>query len=358
LEHAEDSLRDLLQLMLEHTRPPLVVSRLEGDAVISYAPAGSISQGQTLVELIENTYVDFRQSRERMVINTSCTCNACRNIPNLDLKFFVRFGTHSFQELGSYTEMVGTDVNLIHRLTKNHVTDKTGLGAYDLYTQAAVDILGIGQLAEHMIAHRENYEHIGRMEMFVQDLNAVWERDKDKRRIVVNIDDTWQKFEVDLPLNLPLAWDIITNPEYRKIHLGADSQRIVEKQEGRLGPGAVYRCAHGDMILTYLIIDWRPREYLTLQETIPGPGVTALTTTHLTPIAGGTRMTWAIERAKGPFIWRNVSDIWFRLLVRKDKEDFFRDFARVIETDICEGKIVVLDAAEAVTQAIGESLAT
>jgi hypothetical protein len=44
--------------------------------------------------------------------------------------------------------------------------------------------------------------------------------------------------------------------------------------------------------------------------------------------------------------------------VRKDKEDFFRDFARVIETDICEGKIVVLDAAEAVTQAIGEILAT
>ena len=70
--------------MLEHTRPPLVVSRLEGDAVISYVPAGSISQGQILVELIENTYVDFRQSRERMVINTSCTCNACRNIPNLD----------------------------------------------------------------------------------------------------------------------------------------------------------------------------------------------------------------------------------------------------------------------------------
>ena len=41
LEHAQDSLRSLLNLIIEHTRAPLVISRLEGDAVISYAPAGS-----------------------------------------------------------------------------------------------------------------------------------------------------------------------------------------------------------------------------------------------------------------------------------------------------------------------------
>ena len=63
LEHAQDSLRSLLKLIVEHTRPPLVISRLEGDAVISYSPAGSFLQGQTLVEIIERTYVDFCRSR-------------------------------------------------------------------------------------------------------------------------------------------------------------------------------------------------------------------------------------------------------------------------------------------------------
>jgi hypothetical protein len=41
LEHAQDSLRTLLQLLIQHTQPPLTISRLEGDAVISYASKGS-----------------------------------------------------------------------------------------------------------------------------------------------------------------------------------------------------------------------------------------------------------------------------------------------------------------------------
>ena len=53
LEHAQDSLSCLLNLLIEHTEEPLVVSRLEGDAVISYSLKGSFIQGQTLVEIIE-----------------------------------------------------------------------------------------------------------------------------------------------------------------------------------------------------------------------------------------------------------------------------------------------------------------
>ena len=160
-EHAEDSLRDLLTLLLEHTKPPLVLSRLEGDAVISYAPQGSFLQGQTLVETLESTYVAFRQALERMVLNTTCACKACRNIPSLDLKFFVHYGTFMFQQLGAHVELVGSDVNLIHRLTKNSIIEKTGFKAYAVYTQAAVDALGIEGLCGGMTPHTESYEHLG-----------------------------------------------------------------------------------------------------------------------------------------------------------------------------------------------------
>ncbi len=51
----EHSLRDLLDLLIDQTKPPLVISRLEGDAVISYSPEASFLQGQTIVEIIENT---------------------------------------------------------------------------------------------------------------------------------------------------------------------------------------------------------------------------------------------------------------------------------------------------------------
>src|SRR3990170_9006037 len=88
LDHAQEILESLLNLLIKGTRPPLVISRLEGDAVISYALRDSFFQGQTLVEMIENLYVDFRHELERMILNTTCTCKACRNISALDLKFF------------------------------------------------------------------------------------------------------------------------------------------------------------------------------------------------------------------------------------------------------------------------------
>ena len=44
-EHAEDILHTLLVLLVEHNRPPLTFSWLEGDEVFSYTPQGSFLQG-------------------------------------------------------------------------------------------------------------------------------------------------------------------------------------------------------------------------------------------------------------------------------------------------------------------------
>ncbi|MDA1174366.1 MAG: hypothetical protein O2826_07595 [Chloroflexi bacterium] len=40
LEHAQGSLTALIEMLVTNTRPPLVISRLEGDAVISYVLDG------------------------------------------------------------------------------------------------------------------------------------------------------------------------------------------------------------------------------------------------------------------------------------------------------------------------------
>ncbi len=65
---------------------------------------------------------------------TTCTCNVCRNIPTLDLKFFIHCGDYIQQIIANIKELVGSDVNLIHRLTKNHVKEMTGWRAYIMYT--------------------------------------------------------------------------------------------------------------------------------------------------------------------------------------------------------------------------------
>jgi hypothetical protein len=55
-DHAQQILTTLLELLVGHTRPPLVISPLAGDAVISYGLQERFFQGQTFVELIESTY--------------------------------------------------------------------------------------------------------------------------------------------------------------------------------------------------------------------------------------------------------------------------------------------------------------
>src|SRR3989304_1383265 len=106
LEHARDTLAALLNLLIEHTRSPFAIAKLEGDAVFSYAPAGAFLQGQSLLEVMEGTYVAFRIALDLMVRNTTCPCNACRNLPKLDLKFFVHFGEYLVQEMGGFRELL------------------------------------------------------------------------------------------------------------------------------------------------------------------------------------------------------------------------------------------------------------
>src|SRR3972149_1461425 len=81
LEHARDSLAALLQLLIDHTRSPFAIAKLEGDAVFSYAPSNAFLQGQSLLEMMEGTYIAFRRALQLMIINTTCPCNACRNLP-------------------------------------------------------------------------------------------------------------------------------------------------------------------------------------------------------------------------------------------------------------------------------------
>ena len=207
LEHAEDSLRSLINLLIEQTKPPLVISRLQGDAVISYAPQASFLQGQTLVEIIENSYVAFRQARERMQLNTTCTCAACQNIPNLDLKFLVHYGSYVLQQTPMYQELVGNDVNLTHRLLKNRITELTGVKAYAAYTEPAVEALGIKEFCIDMSQHTESYEHLGEVLLFIQDLQRVWTRERERRRVLVEPGEAWFTVEGDIPAPPPLVWD-------------------------------------------------------------------------------------------------------------------------------------------------------
>jgi hypothetical protein len=361
LDHAKDSLRSLLDLLIENTKPPLMISRLEGDAVISYAPEGSFQQGQTLVELIEGTYVEFRRALDLMVLNTTCNCLACRNIANLDLKFFVHYGTFALEPLPAYTELIGSDVNLIHRLTKNNVTEKTGMHAYVLYTKAALEHLAMPGLFDELTRQVESYDDVGEVTVYLLDMHPIWENRKHRYHTVVEPQDAVHTLEKDFSLPPPLLWEYLTNPKYRSIIFDADSQRIEDLKQGRIADGSVYVCSHGKNIIQQSIIDWHPFEQYTIKSATPGGGF-ALMTIRLTGHGNSTTATALFGKTQeGPTLIRGLVNFVGRKFLAPSMVEGFNALSEVIEGEITDGKVSQQPAVKVpmdqIENALSESLA-
>lgn len=311
-------LQVLLELLIDHTKPPLAISRTAGDAVISYGLQDNYLQGQTFVELIEDTYVAFRRRIELMVLNTACRCNACANIATLDLKFFVHYGAFAVQQLGGHDELVGSDVNLIHRLLKNSVTEQTGIRAYTLYTDAAIRQLGLDGLCEHLVAHQEAYEHLGEVAVWVQDMHPVWLAKKETLRISIPSDRIALQVSTDIALPPHQVWDYLAQPAYRSVLIGSDRQEILDRKDGRIDAGSRFQCYHGDQIIMQTVIQWRPFEQMTTRDliSIPGSHITVVMDYSLEPSERGTRLVETWEQANGNFYARGLA----RLVIKGKRQ--------------------------------------
>lgn len=337
LEHAKDSLRTLLDLLIEQTKPPLRISRLEGDAVISYALQGSFQRGQTLVDLIEATYVEFRRALDLMVLNTSCNCLACRNIANLDLKFFVHYGTFALESLPAYIELVGSDVNILHRLTKNSVTTMTGMHAYVLYTQAAVDQLNIPEIFPELTLHIESYADVGEITTFLMDMHPIWESRKHRFHKEVKPEDAILVFEQKFKISPTVAWEYVTNPKYRALIYGSDKQELKDLKKGRISEGSVYICSHGNNKIQQTIVDWHPFYQYTITNNTPGGG-TAMNTVRIQSEPDGTRVILLASKIEGGSAFMRG----FMNTIGKNKflsstEEGFEKLGKIIEVEIAEG---------------------
>ena len=170
LEHSQEILSELLELLVRRFQPTMTISKLEGDAVFVYAPEEIFVRSETLIDFIESIYVAFRDKQLSMKRSTTCTCNACSNIPSLDLKFFIHCGDYIQQTIANIKELIGSDVNLVHRLTKNHVTEETGWRAYMMFTEHCMNHNGLSLADAHV--QMEAYESLGEIRTFNIDLHT------------------------------------------------------------------------------------------------------------------------------------------------------------------------------------------
>jgi uncharacterized protein YndB with AHSA1/START domain len=345
LEHATDVLKALLDLLIDHTKPPLALSGLEGDAVLSYSIDSDRFEGQAFIEMIEQTYVAFKRAIDLMVLNTSCKCNACANISTLDLKFFVHHGEFGFQELGGRQELIGTDVVLIHRLMKNSVVEATGFDAYALYTQSAIDRLALEGITEGLSAHEEVLPDIGTVQGWVADLTPIWESNKAKPGLDI-AEDRVIRFVEEYPLSPEQVWGYLTNPEYRQIFSNAKRQVAHQKRNGRIGEGSVYECFHmDDSISTNTILEWQPFSRIVSRNTAARSSQ-FLCIIELDATEVGTRVTMKYGPLRGPLIDKVISLPRFLFTIKPRIREGMRDLRLVMEEDIAKGRVPIPESAE------------
>lgn len=266
LDHAHEILTHLLETIVKKVQAVLTISKLEGDAVFAYVPEHKLPRGETLLELIEATYVAFCDQREASHWRTTCTCAACKAIPTLDLKFFVHHGDFIIQTITTIRELVGSDVNLIHRLMKNHISEATGWKAYALFTEKA--LAHLEARPDNLHFQVETYEHLGDVQTHSYDLKPRYAALIAARKVFITAQEADYVCLQDFPAAPPVVWEWLNSPRTRNIWAKeAGTWRAGLRPGGRTGVGARNHCAHGhgksEAVET--ILDWRPFDYLSAE---------------------------------------------------------------------------------------------
>jgi hypothetical protein len=294
LEHAQGILDSLLKGVLAEIRAPLSLSNLQGDAVLAHLPATKLPQPQYPLDAIERIYCGFADTLQSMQRNTTCSCNACKNMKALDLKFFLHFGEYATQTIANRTELQGPEVIRLHRLLKNKVTITTGIKAYALVTGAAADALALPEFFAAAVPHVAHSDDFGETAGFVYDLAPVFTCWKAARRVVVARGEPlcFEAMECDLPTPPPVAWAYVTDVGKKiRWQQGLDSMTMSALSRGRVGSGSIQHCAHGKGSTIHDIVDWRPFDYVTHHIRTP-LGTVVRQTAELTPLAdGGTHLS-------------------------------------------------------------------
>jgi len=286
LEYAEDVVAEITRDIVERLEPILRINKLEGDAAFGYALDGELDASM-LLDSVEECYFGFRRRLRGIEHSTSCSCNACAKVPELNLKFVVHYGDFIRRPGHRGEELTGHDVILVHRLLKNAAAEVLGLRGYVLFTEACVNALAIDPAALALRRHQERYDDVGDVSAWVLDLEARWDDELDRRRVVVGADEAALTVGLTLAVPPPVAWEYLTSPQKRLLWQVDEIEQV--DAGGRRCTGTSSVCVDGRTKIYEQILDWRPFDYFTERDSLSGRRAVVLTTS-LEPHGSGTRV--------------------------------------------------------------------
>ncbi len=316
LEHSHDILADLLGMVTDGLCPPLLLAKLEGDAVFCFRPDSEPLGAAELLGALESTYLAFARRRRTVALSSSCTCDACKRTPELDLKFCAHHGAFVEHDVAGSRELVGSDVILAHRLLKNTVAEKHGMRGYALLTDACASALG----ARGLTPHAEHFDDVGEVSGGLVDLGARWRAQEQSARSVVSREEAALLFEADVGAPPAAVWEAMTDPAHgMRWRVGVTDIQEQNPPAGR-GVGTVTHCVHGRTTIEQEIVDWLPPHHLSFAER--SPIGRCLWTMSLAPADDGesTHIEWriALRGGRAQKLQMLLAGRWARAILRRN----------------------------------------
>jgi hypothetical protein len=258
VDYANEIVQDLLEFIIKKLSPTFTTAQIDGDSIFAYAPVERIMRGETLFELLEATYIAYKDQLRQVSRVRTCGCNVCRNASKLDLKFALHFGEYIPNEFQKKFDLIGLAPYFIRkREWKQPVKQATNWRGYAIFTQDCLIQLGL-----HPDDVRAAEIPDGSVRIYGLDLEARYESTLKNRRILIMNKEALISFSLDYPASLTALWDWINDPEKRtQWFILKWSART--RPSGRTGSGAVNHCSHGIGDTLETILDWRPFDYYT-----------------------------------------------------------------------------------------------
>jgi hypothetical protein len=163
LAHAEAAITDLLESVINSSRHPLRLNKLEGDAALFFALAPPTAVAAVdILEQVKRFFPAFYSHQARMTACDCCGCPACRNLKQLNLKAIVHRGDVALKKVRRFEELAGESVILAHRLLKNSVTR-------DRYVLISEPVASLAPRAfgERLDEAVERYDELGEVKVFI-----------------------------------------------------------------------------------------------------------------------------------------------------------------------------------------------
>jgi hypothetical protein len=283
-DHAQEIIRDLLEFLVSKLRPLLNLVQIEGDAVFAYTPEKKLLRGETLFELIENTYSAFKNHLTSVKRHQNCKCSACQSVNTLDLKFFVHFGEYTEHSIDDHHGLLGYAPMFVRkREWKEPVASSTDWHGYALFTEDSLSKLDLETEGLKTVEFANSP-----IKTFGLNLQARYEALLESRQVIVSLEiaDASLRSELDAPP--PVIWEWLNDPQKRNQWWESFTRWTKRlRPGGRTGPGAVNHCDHGVGDVLETVLDWRPFDYYTVEMDITPGHFVLLQTTSLRALPEG-----------------------------------------------------------------------